>query len=80
MIKFGFCAEIRKERRKILKDILLDTFAKTMIGLTYLIGIFLLIGLIIVTVVGCFKYPMIVMPIVVLLLSYIIGREVVLND
>ena len=79
-MKFGFCAEIRKERRKILKDILLDTFAKTMIGLTYLIGIFLLIGLIIVTVVGCFKYPMIVMPIVVLLLSYIIGREVVLND
>ena len=62
-----------------MKEKLLDIFATTMTGLICLIGIGLLIVLLVITFIGCFKFPMIVIPIVVLLLSYAIGNEALKN-
>lgn len=62
-----------------MKDILLDIFATTMTGLMVLIGIGLLIALIVITFIGCVKFPIIVIPIVVLVVSYAIGREALNN-
>jgi len=59
-----------------MKDILLDIFATMVIGLIYLIGIGLVIALIVFAIIGCVALPKIVIPIVVILLSYIIGLAI----
>jgi len=66
-----------------MKDNLLNILATIAIGLMYLIGILLILGLILgligIIFAGCLVYPKIVIPAVIILLSYIIGRET-LND
>jgi len=60
----------------IIKDALLDIFTTTIMGLICFIAFGLIFGLLIITIIGCLKFPIIFTPVVVLVVSYAIGLNI----
>ena len=71
-----FIQTLKKGNYFILKDILLDILVTVLLGLIGLILIGLIISIIIGVIIGCVTFPKYVVPIVVIIISYIIGRSI----